>query len=63
MYLIPIAVIVVVLLAMGIRIAQEYQRAIVFRLGRYHATKGPGLYFIIPFIDSQMKGGYPYPNC
>jgi regulator of protease activity HflC (stomatin/prohibitin superfamily) len=55
MYLIPIAVIVVVLLAMGIRIAQEYQRAIVFRLGRYHATKGPGLYFIIPFIDSQIK--------
>jgi regulator of protease activity HflC (stomatin/prohibitin superfamily) len=50
-----IAFIAIVLLAMGVRIAQEYQRAIVFRLGRYHATKGPGLYFIIPFIDTQMK--------
>ena len=54
MYLIPVAVIAVILLVMGIRIAQEYQRAIVFRLGRFHATKGPGLYFIIPFIDRQM---------
>jgi len=50
-----IAVIALVLAVMGVRIAQEYQRAIVFRLGRYHATKGPGLYFIIPFIDTQMK--------
>ncbi|MES2278471.1 MAG: SPFH domain-containing protein [Bacteroidota bacterium] len=55
MYLLIIAFIALVLLAMGVRIAQEYQRAIVFRLGRYHATKGPGLYFIIPFIDTQMK--------
>jgi regulator of protease activity HflC (stomatin/prohibitin superfamily) len=50
-----IAFIALILLAMGVKIAQEYQRAIVFRLGRYHATKGPGLYFIIPFIDTQMK--------
>ncbi|QKJ31986.1 slipin family protein [Mucilaginibacter mali] len=55
MYLSIIAVIALVLAGMGIRIAQEYQRAIVFRLGRYYATKGPGLYFIIPFIDTQMK--------
>lgn len=46
--------IVLVLLAMGIRIAQEYERAIVFRLGRYHATKGPGIYLIIPFVDRQI---------
>jgi regulator of protease activity HflC (stomatin/prohibitin superfamily) len=55
MIVLVIAFIALVLLAMGVRIAQEYQRAIVFRLGRYHATKGPGLYFIIPFIDTQMK--------
>jgi len=50
-----IAIVALVLVVMGVRIAQEYERAIVFRLGRYHATKGPGLYFIIPFIDTQMK--------
>ena len=46
--------IALVLLAMGVRIAQEYERAIVFRLGRYHATKGPGIYLIIPFVDRQI---------
>jgi regulator of protease activity HflC (stomatin/prohibitin superfamily) len=55
MYLLIVPFILVVLIAMSVRIAQEYQRAIVFRLGRYSATKGPGLYFLIPFIDTQMK--------
>ncbi len=32
----------------GLRVAQEYQRGIVFRLGRYHGVRGPGLYWIIP---------------
>ena len=37
----------------GLRIAQEYQRAIVFRLGRYHSVRGPGLYYNIPLIEWQ----------
>jgi regulator of protease activity HflC (stomatin/prohibitin superfamily) len=45
----------IILLFMGVRIAQEYERSIVFRLGRYHKTKGPGIYLIIPFIDTQIK--------
>jgi regulator of protease activity HflC (stomatin/prohibitin superfamily) len=32
----------------GVRIAQEYQRGVVFRLGRYQGLRGPGLYWIIP---------------
>src|SRR5215470_18048179 len=44
---IVIAVLVLVLLT-GLRIAQEYQRGVVFRLGRYIALRGPGLYWIIP---------------
>jgi regulator of protease activity HflC (stomatin/prohibitin superfamily) len=47
--------VVLVLILMGVRIAQEYERSVVFRLGRYHATKGPGIYLIIPFIDRQVK--------
>jgi regulator of protease activity HflC (stomatin/prohibitin superfamily) len=43
-----VLVIVVVLLLSGLRIAQEYQRGVVFRLGRYSAVRGPGLYWIIP---------------
>src|ERR1700759_5761727 len=37
----------------GFRIAQEYQRGVVFRLGRFSSVKGPGLYWIIPLIDRQ----------
>jgi regulator of protease activity HflC (stomatin/prohibitin superfamily) len=37
----------------GIRIAQEYQRAVVFRLGRYHSVRGPGLYYNIPLLEWQ----------
>jgi len=39
----------------GLRIADQYVRAVVFRLGRYQATKGPGLYWIIPLIEWQRK--------
>jgi regulator of protease activity HflC (stomatin/prohibitin superfamily) len=39
----------------GFRIADQYQRAVVLRLGRYHATRGPGLYWLIPAIDQQRK--------
>jgi regulator of protease activity HflC (stomatin/prohibitin superfamily) len=37
----------------GLRIANQYARAVVFRLGRYHSTRGPGLYWIIPFVEWQ----------
>src|SRR5437667_11459020 len=39
----------------GFRIAQEYQRAVVFRLGRYHSVRGPGLYYNIPLLEWQRK--------
>lgn len=39
----------------GIRIAQEYQRAVIFRLGRFTGIKGPGIYYLIPLIDRQQK--------
>lgn len=45
--LVIVAVLIVVLLS-GLRIAQEYQRGVVFRLGRYAGLRGPGLYWIIP---------------
>src|SRR5450432_1684833 len=42
------AVIIVAILLSGLRIAQEYQRGVVFRFGRYSGLRGPGLYWIIP---------------
>ena len=40
---------------LGLRIAQQYQRSVVFRLGRFRCVKGPGLYWIIPFIEWQTR--------
>lgn len=49
-------VIVVLILAFAsIRIAQEYERGVVFRLGRFTSVRGPGLYFLIPFIERSVK--------
>jgi len=39
---------IVFILFTGLRIAQEYQRGVVFRLGRYNGLRGPGLYWVIP---------------
>src|SRR5215470_3134328 len=37
----------------GLRVANQYERAVVFRLGRYQRTSGPGLYWIIPALEWQ----------
>jgi regulator of protease activity HflC (stomatin/prohibitin superfamily) len=42
-------------LGAAIRIVQEYERGVIFRLGRLAGAKGPGLFFIIPFIDKMVK--------
>jgi regulator of protease activity HflC (stomatin/prohibitin superfamily) len=48
MNIFPFAIIILVILLSGLRIAQEYQRGVIFRLGRYIGLRGPGLYWIIP---------------
>lgn len=47
--MLPFIAIVAVILLSGLRIAQEYERGVQFRLGRYKGLRGPGLYWIIPF--------------
>lgn len=46
--------IIILVLLSGIRVAQEYQRAIVFRLGRFQKVKGPGIYWLIPVLERQQ---------
>jgi regulator of protease activity HflC (stomatin/prohibitin superfamily) len=45
------AFVIALVVAYGIRIANQWDRAVILRLGRFHALKGPGLFFIIPVID------------
>jgi regulator of protease activity HflC (stomatin/prohibitin superfamily) len=48
-------VIVVIILASAIRILREYERAVIFRLGRFQGVKGPGLILLIPLIDKMVR--------
>jgi regulator of protease activity HflC (stomatin/prohibitin superfamily) len=58
MYPIIIAVVLTVLfLASAIRVLNEYERGVIFRLGRVIAAKGPGLIILIPVIDKMVKVG------
>jgi regulator of protease activity HflC (stomatin/prohibitin superfamily) len=48
-------VFVVLILVSAVKIVQEYERGVIFRLGRLQGAKGPGLFFIIPIIDRMVK--------
>ena len=50
-----VAVVVLILLAMSLRILREYERGVVFQLGRFWAVKGPGLIVLIPVIQQMVR--------
>lgn len=53
--LLPILIIGFWILSAGIKILAEYERGVVFRLGRLINVKGPGIIFLIPFVDRMVK--------
>ena len=55
MFYILAAVLVVLFLASAIKVLKEYERGVIFRLGRVIQTKGPGLIILIPVIDKMVK--------
>jgi len=55
MFYILAVVLIIFFLAAAIRILREYERGVIFRLGRVIATKGPGLIILIPIIDKMVK--------
>jgi regulator of protease activity HflC (stomatin/prohibitin superfamily) len=54
-YIASIAIVVILIIASAIRILREYERGVIFRLGRLIGAKGPGLIILIPFIDRMVK--------
>jgi regulator of protease activity HflC (stomatin/prohibitin superfamily) len=48
-------IIVVILIISGIKIMKEYQRAVIFRLGRMVAARGPGIIYVIPLIEKMIR--------
>jgi regulator of protease activity HflC (stomatin/prohibitin superfamily) len=51
----PLAVLLLILFAMSVRILREYERAVVFQLGRFWKVKGPGLVLLIPAVQKMVR--------
>jgi len=50
-----IVLVLLMILPMAVKIVTEYERGVIFRLGRLIGAKGPGLFVIIPFVDRMVK--------
>ncbi|HEX9016880.1 MAG TPA: slipin family protein [Chloroflexota bacterium] len=53
--LVILVILAFILISSAVKVVQEYERGVIFRLGRLVGAKGPGLFFIIPGIDRMMK--------
>src|SRR5215472_3225560 len=54
-WIVPIVILGAILLPQMIRILREYERGVIFRLGKLLGTKGPGMIFLIPIVDRMVK--------
>ncbi len=54
-FIAPLAIGLLAFLVTGLKLDREYQRGVIFRLGRTKAVKGPGLYWIIPGVDQKVQ--------
>jgi regulator of protease activity HflC (stomatin/prohibitin superfamily) len=52
---VPIIIVAVILLPQAVRILREYERGVIFRLGKLIGNKGPGLIMLIPMVDRMVK--------
>jgi len=50
-----LVIIGIIILAASVRVVTEYERGVIFRLGRLVGAKGPGLFFLIPIVDKMVK--------
>jgi regulator of protease activity HflC (stomatin/prohibitin superfamily) len=50
-----VAVLVLILLVTAVRILREYQRGVIFTLGRFTGVKGPGLIILVPFVQQMVR--------
>jgi regulator of protease activity HflC (stomatin/prohibitin superfamily) len=53
--LIAVILVVLIIASAAVKIVKEYERGVIFRLGRLVGAKGPGLFFIIPLVDRMIK--------
>jgi regulator of protease activity HflC (stomatin/prohibitin superfamily) len=54
-WIVIIAIIAIILISMSVKVVPEYQRGVLFRLGRLVGARGPGIFLIYPFVDRMVK--------
>src|ERR1700741_1648347 len=54
-WVIPLVIVAIIILPQAIRILREYERGVIFRLGKLLGAKGPGLIFLIPIVDRMVR--------
>lgn len=54
-WIIPVIILATIIVPQAIRILREYERGVIFRLGKLLGAKGPGLVFLIPVVDRMVK--------
>ncbi|HIP25571.1 MAG TPA: slipin family protein [Archaeoglobus profundus] len=54
-FLIGVILVIILFIASGLKIVREYERGVIFRLGRLVGARGPGLFFVIPIVESMIK--------
>jgi regulator of protease activity HflC (stomatin/prohibitin superfamily) len=53
--IVPVLIVLVIVLPQAVRILREYERGVVFRLGKLQDAKGPGVVFLIPIVDKMVR--------
>ena len=53
--IVPVFIVLVVILPQAVRILREYERGVIFRLGKLQGAKGPGIIFLIPIVDKMVR--------
>src|ERR1700691_62881 len=53
--IIPLFVVLVIILSSAIKVLREYERGVIFRLGKLQGAKGPGIIFLIPMVDKMVR--------
>ncbi|MFP5407418.1 MAG: SPFH domain-containing protein, partial [Gammaproteobacteria bacterium] len=54
-FFLPILLLVVILVGMSVRILREYERGVIFTLGRFTGAKGPGLILLVPYVQQMVR--------
>ena len=55
MFWIGLIIVVLIILPQSVKVCREYERGVIFRLGRFSGIRGPGLFLIIPIIDKMVR--------